>query len=159
MVTMSLILYHAVPSRGSIARWMLEEVGEPYEIRLLDLKKEENRQPSYLKINPMGKVPALEHDGAVITESAAICCYLADAFPKAKLNIPIGESRRGPYLKWLFFGPSCFEPAMTDKLMQRPAVPRGTAGWGDFKQCSMFCQTPLEPVPTCLASSSPPPMS
>jgi glutathione S-transferase len=129
---MTLALYHAVPSRGSIARWMLEEVGEPYEIRLLDLAQEENRQPPYLKINPMGKVPALEHDGAVITEAAAICCYLADAFPKAKLNIPLGDTRRGPYLKWLFFGPSCFEPAMTDKLMQRPAVPRGTAGWGDY---------------------------
>lgn len=130
---MALVLYHAVPSRGSIARWMLEELGEPYEIRLLDLKNEENRQPAYLKINPMGKVPALDHDGAVITEAAAICCYLADVFPKAKLNIPLGDARRGPYLKWLFFGPSCFEPAMTDKLLQRPAAPRGTAGWGDYE--------------------------
>lgn len=144
---MALVLYHAVPSRGSIVRWMLEEVGEPYEIRLLDFKKEENRQPAYLKINPMGKVPALEHDGAVITEAAAICCYLADIFPKANLNIPLGDPRRGPYLKWLFFGPSCFEPAMTDQLLQRPAAPRGTAGWGDFPSVLNVLSDAVKPGP------------
>ena len=144
---MALILYHAVPSRSSIVRWMLEELGEPYEVRLLDLKTEENRQPPYLKINPMGKVPALEHDGAVITEAAAICCYLADAFPKAKLNVPLGDARRGPYLKWLFFGPSCFEPAMMDQLVQRPPAPRGTAGWGDFPTVLKILSDAVKPGP------------
>ena len=76
-----LTLYHAAPSRSSIVRWMLEEVGEPYDIHLLSLSKGENRAPDYLAVNPMGKVPALEHGDAVITEAAAICAYLADEFP------------------------------------------------------------------------------
>ena len=77
-----LTLYHASPSRSSIVLWMLEELGEPYDIHLLSLSKGENRKPDYLAINPMGKVPALRHGDAVITEVAAICTYLADAFPR-----------------------------------------------------------------------------
>jgi len=128
-----LTLYHAIPSRSSIVRWMLEEVGEPYEIRLLDLQAGDNRTPGYLAVNPMGKVPALDHDGAVITESAAICAYLADAFPHANLSVPIGDKQRGTYLKWLFFGPSCIEPAVTDRAFPRKEeARRGTLGHGDF---------------------------
>lgn len=124
-----LVLYHAVPSRGVIVRWMLEEVGEPYEVRLLNLKAGDQLKPEYLAVNPMGKVPALVHKGTVLTESAAICCYLADAFPKAGLAPAIGDPRRGPYLKWLFYGPSCVEPAMTDKALGREPPPRGPTGW------------------------------
>lgn len=128
-----LTLYHAAPSRSSIVRWMLEEVGEPYEIQLLSLSKGENRAPDYLAVNPMGKVPALRHGDAVITEAAAICAYLADEFPRAKLNVPLGDSRRGPYLKWLFFGPSCIEPAMMDRAFPRKEEARRAAlGYGDF---------------------------
>ena len=129
----SLTLYHAVPSRSSIARWMLEEVGQPYDLLVLDLKSGEGRKPAYLAINPMGKVPALRHDDVVITEAAAICCYLADAFPQAGLNIPVGDRHRGAYLKWLFFGPSCVEPAVTDRAFPRAETPpRGTLGYGDY---------------------------
>ena len=106
-----LTLYHAAPSRSSITRWMLEEIGEPYDIHLLSLSKGDNRAPNYLAVNPMGKVPALKHGDVVITEGAAICAYLADEFPRAKLNVPIGSPRRGVYLKWLFFGPNCIEAA------------------------------------------------
>jgi glutathione S-transferase len=128
-----LTLYHAAPSRSSIVRWMLEEIGEPYEIRLLSLSKGENRAPDYLAVNPMGKVPALRHGDAVITEAAAICAYLADEFPRAKLSVPIGDPRRGPYLKWLFFGPSCIEPAMMDRAFPRKEEARRAAlGYGDF---------------------------
>lgn len=128
-----LILYHAVPSRSSVTRWMLEEVGEPYDIHLLDLTKEEQRRPDYLAINPMGKVPALKHGDVVITEAAAICTYLADAFPKAKLGIPIGDERRGRYLQWLFFSPSCIEPAMLDRFAPHKEPPRRSmVGYGDF---------------------------
>jgi glutathione S-transferase len=128
-----LTLYHAVPSRSSIAHWMLEEVGQPYEVRLLDLQKGEQRRPDYLAVNPMGKVPALDHDGVVVTEAAAICCYLADAFPQAGLNVPVGDRQRGPYLKWLFFGPGCIEPAATDKAFKRAQEPpRGTLGYGTY---------------------------
>src|SRR3984893_18553044 len=128
-----LTLYHAAPSRSSIIRWMLEEIGEPYEIQPLSLSKVGNRAPDYLAVNPMGKVPALRHGDAVITEAAAICAYLADEFPRAKLNVPIGDARRGPYLKWVFFGPSCIEPAMMDRAFPRKEEARRAAlGYGDF---------------------------
>jgi glutathione S-transferase len=128
-----LTLYHAAPSRSSIIRWMLEEIGEPYEVQLLSLSKGDNRAPDYLAVNPMGKVPALRHGDAVITEAAAICAYLADEFPRAKLNVPLGDPRRGPYLKWLFFGPSCIEPAMMDRAFPRKEEARRAAlGYGDF---------------------------
>lgn len=128
-----LILYHAIPSRSSTVHWMLEEIGRPFEIRLLDLKAGDNRAPEYLAVNPMGKVPALRHDGVPITEVAAICCHLADAFPEAGLSIPVGDPRRGPYLKWLFFSPGCLEPAMIDRALQREAPPRSMVGYGDFE--------------------------
>jgi len=127
-----LTLYHAAPSRSSIALWMLEEVGEPFEVKLLNLKNGETRQPAFLAINPMGKVPVLKHDAAVITECAAICCYLADAFPEAKLSVPIGDPRRGIYLKWLFFGPSCLEPAMIDRSLKREGANPTMLGWSDY---------------------------
>jgi glutathione S-transferase len=90
----SLTLYHAAPSRSSIAHWMLEEVGQPYDLHVLGLKEGDNRKPAYLKVNPMGKVPALRHGDVVVTEAAAICCYLADAFPQAGLSTRFTASRR-----------------------------------------------------------------
>jgi glutathione S-transferase len=129
---LKLKLYHAIPSRSATVRWMLEEIGEPYEIELLDLKAADQAKPSYLVINPMGKVPALVDNGVVVTEVAAICCYLADAYPKAGLAPPIGDNRRGPYLKWLFYGSACVEPAMIDKALGHPAAPRAMAGWADY---------------------------
>jgi len=126
-------LYHASPSRSSIILWMLEELGEPYELKLLKLSENDQQKPDYLAINPMGKVPTLEHKGVVITEGAAICTYLADAFPQKKLNVPIGDPRRGPYLKWLFFGPGCFEPAVIDRAAPRKEeARRAMLGYGDF---------------------------
>jgi glutathione S-transferase len=128
-----LTLYHAAPSRSAVTRWMLEEIGEPYDIQLLSLSNGDNRKPDYLAVNPMGKVPALRHGDAVIAESAAICTYLADEFPKAKLNVPVGNPERGVYLKWLFFGPSCIEPAMMDRAFPRKEEARRAAlGYGDF---------------------------
>jgi glutathione S-transferase len=127
------MLYHAAPSRSSIARWMLEEVGEPYEIHLLNLSKGDTSAGNYLAINPMGKVPALRHGDTVIAEAAAICAYLADEFPGARLNVPVGNPQRGVYLKWLFFGPSCIEPAMIDRAFPRKEAPRrAMLGYGDF---------------------------
>ena len=128
-----LTLYHAAPSRSSITHWMLEEVGEPFDIHLLSLARGEHKSPEYLKINPMGKVPALRHGDVVLTEGSAICAYLADEFPARKLNIPVGDPRRGVYLKWLFFGPSCIEPAITDRAFPRKEPPRASAlGHGDY---------------------------
>jgi glutathione S-transferase len=143
-----LTLYHATPSRSSIALWMLEETGEPYDIRLLDLAKGEQQKPEYLAVNPMGKVPALRHGEAVVTESAAICTYLADAFPRAGLNVPIGDPRRGAYLKWLFFGPGVLEPAVTDRAFPRKEEPRrGTLGYGDFDTVMNVLSEAVTPGP------------
>jgi glutathione S-transferase len=128
-----LTLYHAAPSRSSIVRWMLEELGEPYDLHVLNLAKGEQLRPEYLAVNPMGKVPALKHGNTIVTEAAAICTYLADEFPEAKLNVPVGDPRRGPYLKWLFFSPGCIEPAITDCAFPRQEEPRrSTLGYGDF---------------------------
>src|SRR5262252_6187273 len=128
-----LTLFHAAPSRSSIVHWMLEEVGEPYDIHLVSFKKGENLKPEYLAVNAMGKVPALRHGDTVITENGAICAYLADEFPRAKLNVPVGNPLRGVYLKWMFFGPSCIEPAMMDKAFPRKEEARRQAlGYGDF---------------------------
>ena len=137
-----LTLFHATPSRSSIALWMLEETGEPYEIKILDLAKGDQQKPDYLAVNPMGKEPALKHGEAVITESAAICTYLADAFPRAGLNVPVGDPRRGIYLKWLFFAPGVIEPAVTDRAFPRNEEPRrGTLGYGDFDTVmNVLCQ-------------------
>jgi len=129
----SLTLYHASPSRSSIVLWMLEEIGEPYDIKLLKLSAGDNMKPDYLAINPMGKVPALKHGDTIITEVAAICTYLADEFPQKKLNVPIGSPKRGVYLKWLFFGPGCMEPAVIDRAAPRKEeARRAMLGYGDF---------------------------
>ncbi|MGE0753158.1 MAG: glutathione S-transferase family protein [Variibacter sp.] len=128
-----LTLYHASPSRSSVTLWMLEELGQPYDLELLHLQAGDNRKPDYLAINPMGKVPALKHGDVVITEVSAICAYLADEFPQAKLNVPVGTPQRGVYLKWLFFGPSCIEPAMMDRAFPREKeAPLSARGHGDF---------------------------
>ena len=125
-------LYHASPSRSSVTLWMLEELGEPFEIELLSLKNGDQRKPDYLAINPMGKVPTLDDAGTIVSEVSAICCYLADAYPKAGLAPAVHDKLRGPYLKWLFYVPSCVEPAVLDKAMNRPPPPRSTAGWADY---------------------------
>jgi glutathione S-transferase len=144
----NLTLYHASPSRSSIARWMLEEIGEPYDLHLLSLAKGEQRAPGYLAVNPMGKVPALKHGDAVVTEAAAICTYLADEFPHARLNVPVGNPRRGTYLKWLFFAPSCVEPAITDRAFPRREEPRrGMLGYGDFDTVMAVVAAAVEPGP------------
>jgi glutathione S-transferase len=94
---------------------LLEEIGAPYQLHVLNMKTDEQRRPEYLAINPMGKVPALKHDGALITEQVAIFLYLADLFPEAGLAPPIGDPLRGPYLRWMVFYGSCFEPAVVDR--------------------------------------------
>ena len=128
-----LVFYTNPMSRGRIARWMLEEVGQPYRTELLEFGTT-MKGPDYLAINPMGKVPALRHGDTIITECAAICTYLADAFPKAGLSIPLGHPQRGPYLKWLFFGPGVLESAVMDRAFPRADEARRAAlGYGDFE--------------------------
>jgi len=110
-----LVLYTNPMSRGRIARWMLEEVGAPYRAEILDYEAT-MKAPAYLAINPMGKVPAIRHGDTVVTEGAAICAYLADAFPEARLAPPHGSKARGPYYRWLFFAAGPVEAATTNKM-------------------------------------------
>ena len=128
-----IILHHAAPSRSSTVLFMLEEIGAPYELKVLDLEKEEQYRPEYLAINPMGKVPAIEYDGAVVTEVGAICTYLDDAFPAANLAPPIGDSLRGPYLRWMFFQGNALEPAIVDKALKREPGKRGMMPYGTYE--------------------------
>lgn len=109
-----LVLYTNPMSRGRIARWMLEEVGAPYRTELLEYGGS-MKAPAYLAINPMGKVPAIRHGDTVVTEGAAICAYLADAFPEAQLAPPANSKARGPYYRWLFFGAGPVEQALSNK--------------------------------------------
>jgi glutathione S-transferase len=129
-----LILYTNPMSRGRIARWMLEEVGEPYRTELLDFGTT-MKTPAYLAVNPMGKVPALRHGDVVVTEAAAICAYLADAFPQAGLAPEPGSRLRAPYYRWLFFAAGPLEAAVTNKALNFPA-PEGRgqamAGYGSY---------------------------
>ncbi|WP_426701466.1 glutathione S-transferase family protein [Rhodanobacter sp. Col0626] len=124
--------FHSPQSRSAGTRALLEELGADYDLHLLNLKVGEQREPTYLAINPMGKVPAIHHDGALITEQPAVFIYLADLYPAAKLAPPPGNPLRGPYLRWLVFYGSCFEPAMVDKSMQREPAPPSTCGYGDY---------------------------
>lgn len=142
------VLYHNPMSRGRIAHWMLEETGAEYEVRLLSLEKGENRQPGFLSVNPMGKLPALAHGDVVITESAAICTYLADLFPQANLAPPIGNPARGTYLRWMFFGAGCMEPAITDRMLARPQPERrGAVGYGSYDDTINTLERALAPGP------------
>ena len=145
-----LTLYHSPRSRSGVALWMLEELGQPYDIHLLNMEKGQNREAAYLAINPMGKVPALKHGDVVVTETAAICLYLAERFPKAGLGVAIDDPRRGQFLKWLFFAPSCIEPAILDRMLKREGGPRRQLGWGDLESVMSVLGAALERGPYLL---------
>lgn len=128
-----LVLYTNPMSRGRIARWMLEEVGRPYRAEILEYGTT-MKASTYLGLNPMGKVPALRHGDVVVTEAAAICAYLADAFPEAGLAPPPGSGLRGAYYRWMFFAAGPVEHAVTNKVLGFivPEERRGMAGYGSF---------------------------
>lgn len=128
-----LVLYTNPMSRGRIARWMLEEVGRPYRAEILEYGTT-MKATAYLGLNPMGKVPTLRHGGTVVTEVAAICTYLADAFPEAGLAPLLGSPLRGTFYRWMFFAAGPVEHAMTNKALGFivPEERRGIAGYGSF---------------------------
>ena len=146
--------YHNPRSRAQIVHWMLEETGAPYEIRPIDLQAGENRQPAFLAINPMGKLPTIVHRGVTITEAAAICTYLADAFPAAGLAPATDDPRRGTWLRWLFFAAGCFEPALIDRMLQRPDPGnKGALGYGSYEDVLAALKTALTPGPWILGDA------
>jgi glutathione S-transferase len=130
-----LVLYTNPRSRGRMARWMLEEVAQPYRTEVLDFGTT-MKAPAYLAINAMGKVPALRHGDAVVTEVAAICAYLADAFPQAGLAPPPGDRLRAPYYRWLFFAAGPVEAAVSNKALGFAVPPEreGMMGYGSLER-------------------------
>jgi len=130
------IVFHTNPmSRGRIVRWMLEELGVEYRAVVQDYGTG-MKSPGYLAINPMGKVPALQHRGVLVTEAAAICAYLADAFPQAGLAPAPDDPLRGPYLRWMFFAAGPVEAAVTARALglEPPAEKAGFVGYGSYGQ-------------------------
>ena len=126
-----IVFYTHPMSRGRTVRWMLEELGQPYRTELLDFGGS-MRSADYLSINPLGKVPALRHGQMVVTETAAILAYLADAFPEAELAPPPGDPSRAPYYRWLFFAAGPFEAMVINNAMELvvPAGKERMAGFG-----------------------------
>ena len=147
---MSLTLYHCPPSRSSGVLALLTELGVPFDLHVMNMKKNEHKQPDFLAINPLGKVPAIVHDGAVVTEQVAIYLYLADLFPQAGLAPAIGDPLRGPYLRWMAFYGSCFEPAVIDEWMKRPPVDKMACAYGDCASVYRLVQDQLAKGPYLL---------
>jgi glutathione S-transferase len=125
-------LYHSPHTRSTGTLILLEELGAPYDLHVLNMKAGEQRQPAYLAVNPMGKVPALRHGDAIITEQVAVYLYLADLFPKAGLAPQIGDPLRGPYLRWMVFYAACFEPAVVDRAAKHEPAPQTMSPYGDY---------------------------
>jgi glutathione S-transferase len=146
------IVFYSNPlSRGRIVHWMLEEVGEPYRFERIDFETNEHKSPQFLAINPMGKVPVIVHRGVVVTEVAAILTYLADAFPNANLAPRTDDPQRGTYLRWMFFGAGCLEPAIIDKMFDRPPPVRTAAlGYGSYGDTLNALEKAVTPGPFVL---------
>jgi glutathione S-transferase len=143
-----LIFYTNPQSRGRIVRWMLEETGADYETVVLGYK-DSMKGADYLAINPMGKVPAIKHGDTVVTEAAAICAYLADAFPDAGLAPPVGSQLRGTYYRWLFFAAGPVEAAVTNKALKVEVSDEQQAfvGYGTFETTVDNLENALRPGP------------
>jgi glutathione S-transferase len=146
-----IIFYHNPMSRARVVHWMLEEVGAPYRVELVDFSKGEQKKPPFLAVNPMGKLPAIVHRGTVITETGAICTYLADAFPGAGLAPRWDEPARGSYLRWMFFGAGCIDSALIDRMLARPAPDRTSAlGYGRYEDVMQTLEQAITPGPYIL---------
>ncbi|WP_291993979.1 glutathione S-transferase family protein [Candidatus Accumulibacter sp. ACC003] len=146
---MSDIVFYTNPqSRGRVAHWMLEEVGAPYKTVWLEFGPA-MKSADYLAVNPMGKVPALRHGGALLTETAAICAYLADRFPERGLLPAANDPARAAYFRWLFFAAGPLELAVTARALdwQVPDGKSGFVGFGSYGQTLDVLEHALQPGP------------
>ena len=143
-MTDELVFYTNPMSRGRIVRWMLEEVGQPYRTEIIDYATN-LKSPEYLAVNPMGKIPAIRHGDTVVTECAAICAYLADAFPEAGLAPPLKDKRRGPYFRWMFFAAGPLEAATTNKALgvEVPPERKRMVGYGGYDEVMNALETAI----------------
>ena len=128
----NITLFHSPNTRSAGALILLEELGARYDLHVLDMKRGEQREAAYLAINPMGKVPAVLDGDALVTEQGAVFLYLADRFPEAGLAPAIGDPLRGPYLRWLVYYGSSFEPALIDRAMKREPAAPAMCPYGDY---------------------------
>ena len=125
-------LYYSPQSRATGTRVLLEELGAPYDLHVLNMKAGEQRKGAYLAVNPLGKVPAIRHGDALVTEQVAIFIYLADLFPQAGLTPALDDPRRGPYLRWIAYYGASFEPAVIDHFMKRQPAPITQSPYADY---------------------------
>ncbi|HWU60617.1 MAG TPA: glutathione S-transferase family protein [Ensifer sp.] len=133
MTSTDRITLHYMPqTRAAGTRIILEELGAPYDLHVMNMKAGENREPGYLSINPLGKVPAIEHRGRLVTEQIAIAIYLGDLFPEAGLTPAVDDPDRGPYLRWLVYYAACFEPALMDKFRNVDPGPITQSVYGTY---------------------------
>lgn len=128
----ALHLYYAPRSRARSTLALFEELGVQPEITVLNIKTGQQREPAYLAVNPMGKVPAITCDGVLVTEQPAIFMFLADRFPAAGLAPAFDDPLRGAYLRWMVFYGSCFEPAVVDHAFKREPLPQSTSPYGSY---------------------------
>lgn len=151
MTDSNLIFYHSPNTRSSSVLILLEELDAPYTLKDLNFKTGAQRDPDYLAVNPLGKVPAIVHDGALVTELGALFVYLADAFPQKQLAPAIGDPLRGSYLRWLVFYGSAFEPAVMDRYNKH--VPqRSMSAYGDFDGVMALINSQLAAGPYILGA-------
>jgi len=150
---MSITFFHSPHSRSSSTYILLEELGAPYELRVLNMKAGEQREPAYLAINPLGKVPAILDGDTVVTEQVAIFIHLADRFPEAGLAPSLDDPRRGAYLRWLVYYAACFEPALVDRSMGREPAPHMSSPYGDFDAMLGVIDAQLQRAPWLLGDT------
>lgn len=150
---MSITFFHSPHTRSSSTFTLLEELGAPYELRVLNMKAGEQRQPAYLAINPLGKVPAILDGDTVVTEQVAIFIHLADRFPQAGLAPSLDDPQRGAYLRWLVYYAACFEPALVDRSMGREPAPHMSSPYGDFDAMLGVIDAQLQRAPWLLGDS------
>ncbi|SIP96203.1 glutathione S-transferase [Rhizobium sp. RU20A] len=142
------ITLHYMPhTRATGTRVLLEELGVPYDLHVMNMKKGENRQPAYLAINPLGKVPALTVNGTLVTEQAAIALYLADLFPEAGLAPTLTAPERGTYVRFLVFYNACFEPALIDRYLKRDTASQNDTPYADYNSMLSVLRTQLAKAP------------
>src|SRR6202000_2139454 len=120
-------LYASVASRSFTARWMLAELDLPHRVQVVDIRSGHQKAPDYLRLNPMGKVPTLTDGDAVVTETAAICLYLADRYSYGALAPKVDDPARAAYLRWAVFSTAVLEPAYQTKTLGLSAF---LHGWG-----------------------------
>jgi glutathione S-transferase len=145
-----LTFYHSPNTRSTGVRILLEELAAPHRMVVLNMRAGEQLQPAFLAINPLGKVPALTHRGELITEQVAIYLYLADLFPAAGLAPAVDDRLRGPYLRWLAFYGSSFEPAVVDRATKREPAPRAMSPYGSYDDVMRTINQQLEAGPYLL---------